>query len=43
MGQSRSLCEIDLALLNAKELPNPLEKQIRERMAKLKRSRGARP
>ena len=34
--------EIDLALSNAKRLPQPLEKRIRERVGKLKRPRGVR-
>ena len=34
--------EVDLALLNAKKLPLPLEKQLRERMEKFKRPRKPR-
>jgi DEAD/DEAH box helicase domain-containing protein len=40
--EDEAAAEVDLALSNAKKLPQPLEKKIRERVGKLKRPHGLR-
>ncbi|UCG52454.1 MAG: DEAD/DEAH box helicase [Candidatus Latescibacterota bacterium] len=40
--EHEAAAEIDLALLNSKKLPQPLEKRLRDRVGKLKKSRGVR-